>query len=174
MWVAAVEGTAGLLLQECQSLLRAGLPLVLHGVRAAPVLVPLSKMSSSSWGPSGDHGVLGPHLCVFCWGWCLFIKCLRLLVPWEQTLPAFCCQGMLPGNPFYFRRTGAWCWTQPRRFVLVSCPCFPAYSAHLRWVGGGGGAAPGRDQQQAVSRLGLDVHSLSFTELKHCFAVLYL
>lgn len=44
VWLAAVEGTAGLLLQECQSPFSAGLPLVSHGVRAAPVPVPLSKL----------------------------------------------------------------------------------------------------------------------------------
>lgn len=44
--------------------------------------------------------------------------------------------------------------------VLYLCPA-PAFLLTLLTSGGwrGRGTAPGRDQQQAVSRLGLDVHS---------------
>lgn len=58
------------------------------------------------------------------------------------------------------------------------CPCLLPLLFCLfcsAQVGGGQeGTAPGRDRRQAVSRLGLPMHSLSFTELEHCFAVLYL
>lgn len=104
------------------------------------------------------------------------------VVPAHQVLAFACALGadspciVLPGSasrkPILFQKNGHLDSAQAVCACLL--PCFPAYSAHLRWVDGGGGSAPGRDQQQAVSRLGLDVHSLSFTELKHCFAVLYL
>lgn len=163
---------------------------------AAPMLVPLSIRAVLSWGQSVRvPGDLGPRPCVFFWGVACLSHCTCLLVSVplclypvsalssvDSSVPEFC--ESASGSSLDFRITNVqnrlgWSFdpglaaSSEGQIVPVPCPCFPAYSARLRWVGRRDSTWQDR-RRQAVSRLGLPMHSLLLTELEHCFAVLYL
>lgn len=140
----------------------------------SPCAGPLEQTAVLVMGSIRGSWCFGASLLCFLLGVVLAHQVLAFACALGADSPCILLPGSASRKPILFQKNWRLVLDSAQAVCACLLPCFPAYSAHLRWVGGGGGAAPGRDQQQAVSRLGLDVHSLSFTELKHCFAVLYL
>lgn len=142
------------------------------------VLLMGSIRGSRCFGASPLFSLSGGGACLsYCT--CLLVKCLHLLMPVlappsVSTPPWILLPGSVSRKPTLFQKN----W----RLVLDSARVVCAYLLSLLFCllcspqmgGRGRGRSTWQGPAAAVSRLGLDVHSLSFTELKHCFAVLYL